>query len=607
MMHAEAVDAKNVDQLLRGSSVFGLLGDDARAVVAEALELRSVARGEVLMRQGDPADGLYLVASGRLQVILDKDDGSSAVVGEVGRGEVTGEMALLTDRPRSATVTALRDSHLFFLSSEAFTRVVQAHPEALRVVSSTLIDKLMATIRQGPAISPATTIAVVPLDDSRAVHEFGDHLAGSLRPLVHSAPVVRERDAHAALGPSSSSLARAMWRDQLEASNRAVVYVTNPTFDGWTAECTQQADVVVLVATAASRAPVRPVETELQRAQAGLARRQELVLLHGAATPTPRGTRDWLGPRTVDRHHHVRTDRLGDYDRVARLLFGRGVGVVFSGGGARGIAHIGVLRALRERGVTIDATAGASIGAIVAGAVARGDSPDEVAAQIRAAVVDRSPVDLTFPTVSFAAGGRVTQHIRDGAQGLDVEDTWLPFFCVSTNLTRGTLEVHDRGPGWFAVRSSFSVPGLFPPMRNEAGDVLVDGGILDNLPVSPLRAAHAGITVVASDVGARREFVSTSVPPTGVVSGWRFLATSLRTRTLENLTSLPRILMRLTELGSLGDDDDGDCYIRPTLDGVGLLDFDRFDELVEIGYRDATASLASWGDGDVIDITSGER
>ena len=203
-------------------------------------------------------------------------------------------------------------------------------------------------------------------------------------------------------------------------------------------------------------------------------------------------------------------------------------------------------------------------------------------------------MDLTLPTLSFASGGRVTQHIKDGAQGLDVEDTWLNFFCVSTNLTRGALEIHTRGNGWAAVRSSFSVPGLFPPMSNDAGDVLVDGGILDNLPVTPMRAMHTGITVVAIDVGARREFLSSQVPADGVVSGWRFLANSLRNRAPGSLTSLPRILMRLTELGCLGDQDVGDCYVRLALENVSLLDFKKFEALMEMGERDSAIALDEW-------------
>jgi predicted acylesterase/phospholipase RssA/CRP-like cAMP-binding protein len=593
LMDIDLVDDESIDGLLRASAAFGQLDADALDLVRNALEARVVRSGEVLMRQGDAADGLYLVGSGRLKVVIEREEGSEDVINEVGRGELVGEMALLTDSPRSATIVAVRDSHVLFLSSNAFAHVVQARPEALLVISSALISKLMNTIRFGSTASPATSIVIVPLDESEPVRQFADRLARSFEPLVGLVPVVRADDMPSEVR-QSSQLRRAAWREHLEAAHGAVLYVAEPTFGSWTDECVQYSDLVVRVAAAEGTNGLRAVEEELERGRGATTRRSELVLLHAPTTTNPRGTKRWLRARRVDRHHHVRIDRAGDYDRVARLLMGRGVGVVFSGGGARGIAHVGVLRALLQRGVSIDATAGASIGAIVAGAVARGDAPDDVAGQIRAAVVDRSPVDLTLPSVSFAAGGRVTHHIKEGAQGLDLEDTWLNFLCVSTNLTRGALEVHQRGPAWSAVRSSFSVPGLFPPMRNDAGDVLVDGGILDNMPVAPLRAAHTGITVIAVDVGARREFLSADVPETGVVSGWRFLLNNLRQRSLENLTTLPRILMRLTELGSLGDDDHGECYIRPVMEGVSLLDFDKFDELLEMGERDAVTVLDAW-------------
>jgi predicted acylesterase/phospholipase RssA len=451
------------------------------------------------------------------------------------------------------------------------------------------------TIRQGLVASPATSIVIIPLDGSPVVREFGPSLATAMRKVLGEVAVINDTDARDAVGHDATTLARALWREHLEAANDVVLYLTNPEFDAWTDESVQQADLLVYVARANESRARRTVEGEIEKRQGALAPRSELVLLHEPTTENPRATHEWLDGRDCDRHHHVRIGRTLDYERVARLILGRGVGVAFSGGGARGIAHLGVLRALHDLGIPIDATCGASIGAIVAGAVARGLRPDEVAAQLRAAVVEQSPLDLTLPTVSFASGGRVTRHIASGAQGLDIEDTWLNFRCVSTNLTRGELEVHERGPGWAAVRASFSVPGLFPPMRNEAGDVLVDGGVLDNLPIGPLRGAHAGICVIGSDVGVTHEILSSSaVAPTGVVSGWRHLVRSLRGREFENLTMLPRMLLRLTELGSLGDSDTGDCCIRPAMDTVSLMDFDRFDELVAIGERDAHLTLEEW-------------
>ena len=595
-MNSGVVDDESIDRLLGATAVFGGLDPEARMLLRKELEPRLARRGEILIRQDDAADGLYLVGSGRFHAVITKDDGSRTVIDEIGRGHLIGEMALLTARPRSATIIALRDSHVFFLSTDAFDLVVQAHPQALRVISTAIIDRLMDTIRRGPMTmtSPVTSIAIVPLDDGEHIRGLGARLAAALEPLVGPVPVVTDADIRADLGEAPSALARATWREHVESSHEVVIYLGEPEFGQWTGECASQADLVLLAASAKSGRGLRSVELELRRQQGSVPRRTELILLHEATTVTPRGTRNWLAPREIDRHHHIRVDRAGDYERVARLLVGRGIGVVFSGGGARGIAHIGVLRALRERGVPIDATGGASFGAIVAGAVARGDSPDDVAALIRAAVVDQSPVDLTFPVVSVASGARVTEHIKKGAQHLDLEDFWLNTFCVSTNLARGSLEIHSRGSAWMAIRSSFSVPGLFPPMSNDAGELLVDGGLLDNMPVKQMRTLHAGIEVIGIDVAARREFPSARSPSTGVISGWRQLASTVRQRKVDSLTSLPRVLMRLTELGSLADDDLGDCYIRPPLTGVSLLDFDRFDELVESGQGAAEPVLDDW-------------
>src|SRR6185503_17908517 len=177
----------------------------------------------------------------------------------------------LTDKPRSATIAALRDSHVLFLSTEAFGRVVQAHPQAMRVISSALIDKLMNTIRQGLTTSPATSIAILPLDDSPAVREFGTRLGRCLESLVGTVSVVTADTARAELGANPSHLARAVWREHLEASYGAVVYVAGSTFDPWTDECVQQADLVVLAAAARAPRGIRPVEHELRRRQGSAA------------------------------------------------------------------------------------------------------------------------------------------------------------------------------------------------------------------------------------------------------------------------------------------------------------------------------------------------
>jgi NTE family protein len=276
-------------------------------------------------------------------------------------------------------------------------------------------------------------------------------------------------------------------------------------------------------------------------------------------------------------------------------LIGRGIGVVFSGGGARGIAAIGVLTALNERGIPIDACGGTSIGSLIAGGAARGLAPEALARQLRAAVVDESPFDVTFPALSLAAGKRVTARIREGADGLDLEDAWRNLFCVSTNLTTGSVEIHRTGPGWHAVRASFSIPGVFPPVRSSSGDLLVDGGLLDNMPVGVMRGEHHNITVIAIDAGRTRDMVAGSLPGDGVVSGWRLLLGRLdRGAAAAESAGLGRVLMRLTELGSERDADRGDVYIRPEVDAYGIGDFKAFDRLVRLGYDAGLRAIDEW-------------
>ncbi len=174
-------------------------------------------------------------------------------------------------------------------------------------------------------------------------------------------------------------------------------------------------------------------------------------------------------------------DRTDDLHRLARLVSGNATGLVLGGGGARGFAHLGVWRALGELGVDVDVIGGASIGAPLGAGMALRVAPD---AFVPLAVeMFRDLLDYTVPVVSLVKGARITRNITSFFGGLDVRDLWLPFFCVSTNLTRSRLEVHDRLDLATAIRASVAIPGILPPVPFE-GDLLVDGGVLNNLPAT---------------------------------------------------------------------------------------------------------------------------
>jgi NTE family protein len=573
--------------MIEGGSVLDGLPDVVRRALADRLRPRSLQGGEVLMREGDEADGLYILQTGRLRAVVG-DGNDRRVLNDIGRGEVVGEAALLTDQPRSATVIALRDSELLHLSIESFEEVVAENPSFLRAVSAQVVRRMLAAQR-GPLPSrPITTAAVVPLHATPLADDGVTALTAALAAVAGRTTVVRPQDR-----PTSD---HARWVQALESENDLVVYRGEAGDDEATVAFLRQADVVVLVADADQRPGLTAVEAVLAEHRRRIDVPVELVLVHPSDRVEPRGTSHWLQDRDVRRHHHVHAGSDGDAARVARLLTNRGIGLVLSGGGARSMAEIGVVRAMGELGIPIDAVGGTSAGALVAGAVARGWPVEQVRAVLHDGMVAQgSPIDPTVPLTSLAAGRRMTDRLRTAAGDVDIEDLWLPFYCVSTNLSHNRAEVHRRGRGWRAVRASMSIPGVFPPVA-EGGDVLVDGGLTDNMPVGEMRRAHDGITVIAVDVGVQRGMNAGDLPDSTVVHGWRLVFDRLHPRRRSpQVAGILTILARLTELGGSGRSTEmPDVLVRPDVERFPMLDFGRFDELVEQGHREALDTLGEW-------------
>ena len=345
----------------------------------------------------------------------------------------------------------------------------------------------------------------------------------------------------------------------------------------------------------------RPDAVEVARAEALLAAapprsqvERWLVLLHSADVERPSGTAPLVERLGVDRVAHVREGSTADVARLARLVSGNGTGLVLGGGGARGFAHLGVWRALAELGIEVDAIVGASIGAALGAGMALQTEAEELTTQ--AAELFHDLLDYTVPVVSLIKGERITRNLTRALGDLDVRDLWLPFACVSTNLTRSALEVHDSGVLATAVRASVAIPGILPPVPMD-GDLLVDGGVLNNLPADVLRATRTVGTVIAVDLSpASGPRVSEDFGLS--VSGWKALRSRRDGGT--QFPGLMSVLMRAMVAGSVRDRDrmvaDGtvDCYLDLDLRGVALLDFERVRETADRGYEVARPRLEAW-------------
>src|SRR5262249_8186841 len=322
-----------------------------------------------------------------------------------------------------------------------------------------------------------------------------------------------------------------------------------------------------------------------------------LVILHPRDAGRPAGTRRWLEERSVAMHHHVRADDAGDVARVARFLAGRAVGVVLSGGGARGFAHVGALDAIREAGIPVHLIGGTSMGAVIAAEYALGW--DALAMdRHNQAIFGGWRRDLTLPVLSILDGRRSSARLRERIGDVQIEDLWLPYFCVSSNLSRAEMVVHRTGALWRSVRASVSLPGILPPVVLE-GDLLADGALLRNLPADVMRALTGGGTTVAVDVSTETD-MQCQRPYEHAISGWRILLSRLNPfAPALGVPSMAAVLQRSAELASVVMQREVllrgiDLYIQVPVKQFGMLDFHAAPEIIRAGHDAAGTKIAAW-------------
>ena len=584
----------------------GLFGSPDPALLAELerdVEWTALRSGEDLFRRGDPGDAAFILISGRLRVV----DDAERVLNDVAAGEVVGEMALLAAEPRSATVFAVRDSQLAKLPAAAFHELIERHPRVLRRITGILVDRLRKHgATRTPRHAAVKTIAIVAAgtrgdtsDFSRrlaeALTQHGTTLSLSARSVDHALDragiaVADDRD------PASVRLVQ--WLNEQEIGHRFVLYEADAHDSPWTERAVRQADQVLFVADAAAG----PAPGELERVLAGRwhgvrSPRRSLVLLRAAAAGEPRGTAAFLDARQVDRHYHVRADSSDDFARLARWLTGSAVGLVLGGGGARGFAHLGVLRALEEAGVPVDWIGGTSIGAIVAGMTARGDSSEQALARCKRHFT--SIFDPTLPLVSLLAGRRIARQLDAGFGERTIEDLPIPFLCVSTNLSIAMQAVHERGTLVRAVRASISLPGILPPVSIGA-DLHVDGALVNNLPIDVMTARPEVGDVIAVDVSPEVEIHAHGALPSEL-SGWHLLWQRIRPfgvrvelPTIAHLLSRSSVVASMIAARERQSAGTASLYLKVPVSDLRLLAFDRVDEISARGYESTRTTIAAW-------------
>jgi predicted acylesterase/phospholipase RssA len=447
------------------------------------------------------------------------------------------------------------------------------------------------------------TFALCPAHDGAPIEAVGATLLRAFS-AIGSTALVNSADLEARLAYGGETDAAAFeaevihWLSEVEAQHRYVLLrAERDPLSDWSQRCLRQADRAFLVADAG-----RPPDFELLGAIEPAWRvRPDLLLLHPAGTARPRASHVWLDavqPRLV---YHLREDDTGQRASIARRLAGRGIGVVLSGGAARGYAHVGAMQALAELRVPVDVIAGTSMGALVGAGFALGRSAEEMRERAIASAARRRLLDPTLPLSAVTSGKKVSQLLYRETERERIEDLWRPYFCVSANLTRASAQVHHRGPLWKAIRASSAIPGIFPPVLAANGDVLADGGSVNNMPIDLMRERDDVGTVLAVNVAPLREQAHHYTFGASV-SGWDALAAKLLHRG-ESPPTLFSTVMRANEVrGALlmrtkQFTDLADLIIEPPVERFPLLTFSACDEIIECGYSSASEALAVWLNG----------
>jgi len=587
--------------------LFGDIEAETLKALLETSTLHHLENGETLFEEQDQPDGLYVVIAGRFNVDTTDNKGETVRLAEVRTGETIGEFALLTESQRYASVYATRESMVAKLPRESFDSFIMTNPSLLASVTKLLVKRQLLNLRGKVKRSSDTNFVIIPLDDRLPTRRLVLHMVSAFSP--EDSPMILDKSgfdtmygksgasATAFTDPFSSSISA--WMDDKETHFSHVLYIADPSWNAWTQRCINRADRILLLANGRvdNDESIRPIEKQLAQIykDSTFKPRIELVLAHPSNTTAPRETARWLRGRKIDAFHHIRIGDRKHIQRLQRRLTGKALGMVFSGGGARGYAHLGVHRAIEETGLDFDYVGGSSMGGLLGAAMAMGMSYEDIYERSKRFANARALFDYTLPIVSLMRSQKLTRFCKEVYQDVRIEDLWIPYFCVSSNLSNGSEVIHQRGYLWKAVRTTVSLPGIFSPIPTMNGELLTDGSVLNNFPVDVMHKLLSGGSLLGVDVSQIGEIKKAYNYGTSV-SGWHILLSKINPfmkkvaspRMIETLFRATDIkgFQRIAETRELLD-----ILIVPDVSEITLLDFKSFPEISEIGYEAAMKVL----------------
>ncbi|KAK4881148.1 hypothetical protein RN001_004467 [Aquatica leii] len=600
-----------------------------------ALDWVFLESGRAVYRQDDESDSTFIVLSGRLRSVITHKNGKKEVVAEYGKGDLVGIVEMVTQTKRSTTVMAVRDSELAKLPEGIFNAIKLRFPIVVTRLINLLGHRILgtwknpnlnlrtpnnSTLDTRPSQINFSTVAIVAVSDDVPLTAFTFELYHCLcaigSTLRLTSDVIRKTLGVSIMDPNNE-YRLTTWLAQQEDQHKIALYQCDLTLSVWTQRCIRQADCILIVGLGENAPSLGKVEKEIQRL--AVRTQKELVLLHREGGPRPNNTVAWLNMRSwISWHHHIQCSKRmfsrkslyrindlygkvcmsepnihSDFSRLARWLTGRSVGLVLGGGGARGAAHVGMIKAIQEAGIPIDMVGGVSIGAFMGALWCHEKNITTVTQKAREWAKKmtqwwRQILDLTYPVTSMFSGRDFNQTIRSTFNDTFIEDLWLPYFTITTDITSSCMRIHSHGQLWRYVRGSMSIVGIFPPICDPVdGHMLVDGCYVNNVPADVMRSLGAN-HILAIDVGSVDDQDLTNYGDD--LSGWWLLWKRWNPFTSNvKVPNLPDIQSRLAYVSCVRQLEEVKTsdyceYIRPPIDQYRTLQFSSFDEIKDVGY-----------------------
>lgn len=469
--------------------IFSPLSSIEKQYIAAKGQLVEFAKGESLYEEQNPPDYFHCVVNGRIELYhpaTRKPKQQRLSIETLRRGDYFGLISSLTGQSHTVSARALNDSLVLRITRRHFNALLHTVPRLAVYVSHALSRRLSQ--RPHKTVFQSTIIATYGTDDDQDASLYAERLAGSLKQeslkkvlIIPSTSIPRVRDVSSTLSSFTGSF-------------HYIIVIVSPVLTDVNFEILRQSDTCHIISPS-DRGSLRKVAALVRRLEHSFgqnARQTVSVIVKEDCFYPMTSYADKCGFLQRDIFASLPVHKEG-YDkvtrRIAREVSGAMVGLVLGSGAAMGLAHIGVLKVLEKEKIPIDIVAATSMGALIAALWAAGFSAnkiEEIASGLRSKLRVLFLIDPTLPVRGLMKGRAVRKILLAYLGRKTFYDTRLPLRIVACNIEKRTEFIIDRGNLVDAVMASISIPGIFEPVEFRGKVQLVDGGVVNPVPVSVL-------------------------------------------------------------------------------------------------------------------------